>query len=422
MRAVLRHPIRTADSRDATHIFGIGGGSLGKRARRAILSLAGSYILAAGAVIALPAAASAASLSCGSTIKTSITLTSDLNCTNQSSGNALTIGAAGVDVNLNGYQIAGPGASSSTEGIVDDGHNYPTIEDGTISGFTQGIDIEGATNPTKDVKGALVRGMTIIGNGTGISLNSITDCYVMNNHVEVASGGPDAIADSFGTADILSHNYVKVSATGTGFDVNGTTNEVIRQNIVVGTGEQGGIGIVDYYSSGQVTTQNILNDLGTGIFESDEDGAVNYNTGYRDGYGIDEEGAIGIRYFGNHFNWGHYGIWLYDPSGTRLTGNVTDHNSKAGVYVYVDYIYCSHQQPSLCAATLNNNTADYNARGLYSQIRTGGNDNHAAYNAIVNCHNVTCVNTTTSGIATSAAQVVRPPIAFIPPAMTPSRV
>lgn len=401
MRTVLRNPIRTADSRDATHIFRIGGGSLGKRASRAILPLAGSCILAAGAAITLPAAVSAASLYCGSTIKTSITLAGDLNCTNQSSGNALTIGAAGVTVNLNGYKIAGPGASSSTGGIVDDGHNYPTIEDGTISGFTEGIDIEGATNPAK---GALVRDMTITGNGTGISLNSITNSYVLDNHVEVASGGPDAIADSSGTADILSHNYVKVSATGTGFDVDGTTNEVIRQNTVVGTGEQGGTGIIDYYSSGQITTRNILNDLGTGIFESDEDGAVNYNTGYRDGYGIDEEGAIGIRYYGNHFNGGHYGIWLYDPSGTRLTSNVTDHNSKAGVYVYVDYNYCSHQQPLLCAATLNNNTADYNARGLYSQIGTGGNDNHAAHNTIINCHNVTCVNATTSGIARSTAK------------------
>ena len=405
MRAVLRNPIRTADSRDATHIFRIGG-SLGKRASRAVLSLAGSCILAAGAVIALPAAVSAASLYCGSTIKTSITLAGDLNCTNQSSGNALTIGAAGVTVNLNGYKITGPGASSSTGGIADDGHNYPTIEDGTISGFTEGIDIEGATNPTK---GALVRDMTITGNGTGISLSSITDSHVINNHVEVASGGPDAIADSSGTADILSHNYVKVSATGTGFDVNGTTNEAIRRNTVVGTGEQGGTGIIDYYSSGQITTRNILNDLGTGIFESDEDGAVNYNTGYRDGYGIDEEGAIGIRYSGNHFNWGHYGIWLYDPSGTRLTSNVTDHNSKAGVYVYVDYNYCSHQQPFLCAATLNNNTADYNARGLYSQIGAGGNGNHAAHNTIVNCHNVICVNASTSGLARSTAQVVRPP-------------
>ena len=149
MTAALRHPIRTADSRAATHIFRMGGGSVGKRASRAILPLAGSCILAAGAVIALPAAASAASLYCGSTIKTSITLTRDLNCTNQSSGNALTIGAAGVTVNLNGYKIVGPGASSSTEGIVNDGHNYPTIEGGTISGFTGGINIDGTTNPTR---------------------------------------------------------------------------------------------------------------------------------------------------------------------------------------------------------------------------------------------------------------------------------
>ncbi len=348
---------------------------------------------------------------CGSVIKTSITLTSDLNCTGQSSGNALTIGAAGVTVNLNGYKIAGPGASSSVEGIADDGHNYPTVEGGTISGFSAGIDVEGAA---KAITGALVKEMAIIGNGEGISLSDITASHITNNHVEVASGGPGAIADSGGSADVLSHNYVKVPAVGIGFDVDGTTNEVIRQNIVFGTGEQGGTGIVDYYSSGQVTTQNVLNDLGTGIFESDEDGVVSYNIGSHDGYGIDEEGAIGIQYFGNHFNWGHYGIWLYDPSGTRLTSNVTDHNSEAGVYVRVDYLYCSRQQPFLCAATLNNNTADYNARGLYSQIRTGGNDNHAAYNTIVNCYNVTCVNTATSGIATSTARAVRPPVASIP--------
>jgi hypothetical protein len=198
----------------------------------------------------------------------------------------------------------------------------------------------------------------------------------------------NAFEDCFGIRDNLSGNRVALSGgAAIAFNVMGTTDEIIHANVVDGpsSGPASTTGILDYYSSGQVTTGNTLDHLATGIFESDIDGLVAYNHGVHDGTGIDEEGAFGIRYIGNRFSWGTYGVFLYDPGGTLLKDNVTNHNSRAGIFVSVDNLYCAP-----CSARLIGNTADENRRGMYSQVPTTGYGNRAAHNTVVNCHNVVC--------------------------------
>ena len=332
----------------------------------------------------LPRLASAATLRCGSVLTASVTLTSNLDCRAQTSGNALTIGAAHVTVNLNGYTIIGP---SNVVGIADIGHSYPTIEDGKMSGI--GVDLQGAKDPdgmVTEILGATIRHVTFT--GSGISLTNARGARLTRNTVIVFDN--IGITDYSNTADIISHNHILVSSsttsTATGIDVDGTTNEVIQENTIEGAGGDYSYGIVDYYSTGQVTTRNTVDHLYTGILESGEDGIVSYNRGHHDTYGIDEEAATGIAYVGNHFGWGRYGIWLYDPSDTRLTHNVTNRNSQAGVFVFADQIYCGP-----CSATLVKNIANTNTRGLYSQTKTNGSGNHAANNTVVNCHHVDCL-------------------------------
>lgn len=378
------------------------------RTRRRAVTLAGAVALVTGAIMGIPAPAGAAALACGSTISTSITLTADLNCSGDTTGNAITIGAAGVTVNLNGHKIVGPGPAASTDGIVDHQYNQVGIEGGAISGFSTSVNLEGTSST--DLSGATLANLAVTSSGTGVYTNYVYGVNVSRSSFNITgdavsfnwassslatdnkvSTSGTAFNDCNGTNDTLSHNSITLLPTdsgGTGFYVMSTAKEVIRANNVSGRNAgPSSDGIVDWYSSGQLTTENVLNYVSTGIFESDEDGMVSYNRGYHDNLGIDEEGAIGISYTGNSFSGGNYGIWVYDPSGTQLTGNVTNHNAKAGVYIFVDNIYCSP-----CSARLVNNTAEYNARGLYSQIPTTGSGNYAAHNTVVNCHNVICAS------------------------------
>jgi Periplasmic copper-binding protein (NosD) len=384
MRVVQRHVSWPADSRAAGGECPKGICGRRRRVRRVVQVIVGSSLLVGGAW--LPRLASAATLSCGSVLTASVTLTSNLDCRAQTWGSGLTIGAAHVTVNLNGYTISGP---SNVVGIEDVGYSYPTIEGGKMSGI--GVDLQGTEHPdgmVTAILGATIRHVTFT--GAGISLTNARGAHITHNTVVAFDN--IGITDYSNTADIISHNHIRVSSSptssATGIDVYGTTNEVIRDNTIEGAGGDYSYGIVDYYSTGEVTTHNTVSDLYTGILESDEDGTVSYNQGRHDAYGIDEEGAIGIEYVGNHFGWGHYGMWLYDPSGTRLTHNVTNHNSRAGVVVFVDQIYCGP-----CSATLGRNIANDNARGLYSRIKTIGSGNHAVNNRVVNCHHVACVPT-----------------------------
>ena len=72
---------------------------------------------------------------CGQVITQDTTLGNDLsNC----SGTALVIAAANVTLDLNGHRIDGDGVADA-DGILDDGYDGVTIENGTITDFVEGV-------------------------------------------------------------------------------------------------------------------------------------------------------------------------------------------------------------------------------------------------------------------------------------------
>lgn len=73
-----------------------------------------------------------ATLACGQLLETDVTLDNDLIC----SGDALTVNADGIRVNLNGHTIRGDGTGN---GITVRGRIDVTIHGGTIGGFLSGI-------------------------------------------------------------------------------------------------------------------------------------------------------------------------------------------------------------------------------------------------------------------------------------------
>ncbi len=114
---------------------------------------------------------------------------------------------------------------------------------------------------------------------------------------------------------------------------------------------------------------------------------MNDNKGTSDAYGVYAAGTTNVTYTGNKFDNGQYGIETDYPTNELLTGNTTSDNSENGIYVYTDNEGTNGGEYS---AALNDNTANDNRFGLYSQLVTSGSGNHATGNKVVNCYQVSC--------------------------------
>jgi parallel beta-helix repeat protein len=104
--------------------------------RRSFIAVA-LFLGAATAILAQAPPAHA--LDCGRTLTRDTTLQSDVvSCP----GDGLTIGANGVDLNLNGFTIDGTGLGA---GVRNDGFDNVTIKNGTISDFDYGVQLNTGT-------------------------------------------------------------------------------------------------------------------------------------------------------------------------------------------------------------------------------------------------------------------------------------
>jgi hypothetical protein len=152
--------------------------------RRTITVLAVAAVgIAVGAAVA-PAAALAVTPTCGSTITTDVTFTSDLVCT----GNALTVGAANITIDLAGHSLTGPGTGI---GILDEEQGGLTVKNGSISGFSDGIIVDTLT-------GATLTGLTMNGGSDAIVAQGASDVHITasqftNTLVDVRFGSPRAV-------------------------------------------------------------------------------------------------------------------------------------------------------------------------------------------------------------------------------------
>jgi parallel beta-helix repeat protein len=364
------------------------------------VAAAGSGALVMGTMIAASSPASAASVSCGTVLVASATLTENLDCTGYTAGNALNIGADDVTVNLNGYEILGPGDLYNTDGIADVGYNDVTIEDGSFSNFDIDIELQGLTGAavtrvkTTDntveyntavggdyVSALKVQGLFSSDSYAAVNLYAGEDSTVAYSRLVSTFVG---IEDQLGSDNTWAHNSI-VNVDYAGIDLDEETSDVVKANTINGTGADG---IEDEEGSGNTITKNTLNGLYDGVYSYGTGETVSWNDGSHDTYGIYSEGAVDATYVGNQFDSGEFGIETDYPLGELLEGNVTNHNSDIGVYVYTDYQ--TSGSAGTYAATVSDNVANSNRFGLYSQIATAGSGNHATANKVENCFNVSC--------------------------------
>ena len=148
-----------------------------RRSRRFLLPLAVVLLAAAVtlgvALVPSGTAAQAVTVSCGQTITTSTTVANDLtNCP----GDGLVIGAAGITLNLNGHTIDG---SFAEVGIRNDSFPNVTISNGTVNGFSDGIELGDAAagNHVQDmrVSANVTQGIHATGPDTSITSTAAFD-------------------------------------------------------------------------------------------------------------------------------------------------------------------------------------------------------------------------------------------------------
>ncbi len=139
-------------------------------------------------------------LVCGQTITASTTLTSDLG---PCSDNGLVIGADGITLNLGRWRIYGTASTGDGAGVLLHGRQGVTVRNGTVSDFDGGVVILG---------------------GSGNTVSTIT--------------ARDNLGGVFGLAGPTTALY------GDGILVQGSSSNVIQDNLAVNNGPFSGIGVI----------------------------------------------------------------------------------------------------------------------------------------------------------------------------------
>jgi len=152
---------------------------------------------------------------CGATILADLTLDHDLTC----AGTALTVGADGITIDLNGHSIAGSGSGS---GIDVTGRTAITISGGVISNFQTGVRIN-------ESSGVVVQGNEFRGNTDGVDCQAGCAGNTIKENEFLDNRSRGVMLRGFSTENLVQEN------TFTGNNISilvNCTNCVVRENSV----------------------------------------------------------------------------------------------------------------------------------------------------------------------------------------------
>jgi hypothetical protein len=167
--------------------------------RRALCRVGLFSLVLGGGALALPSLA-AANPACGKVVTHNVTLSANMNCTsgNDSQVAALFVGNNGITINLNGFSITGnpsvvygvdnagdwngnaPG-SGGTSG-PGTGFNNDKVENGNVTGFGFGLDVENTT-------GMKISNMTVYNSTNGLALSGSNKASVTGSHFGITNNG-----------------------------------------------------------------------------------------------------------------------------------------------------------------------------------------------------------------------------------------
>lgn len=269
---------------------------------------AGLLLALAVALVQLPAQAAGppkATLYCGQTISSSVTLANDLYC----SDTALFIVADDVVLDLGGRTVHGQSFDPAIDGFAS--ADRIIIRNGTIEGFAIGIDLETADS--------LIERVTIKGGSIGIRTggDSHDNLFQRNKMIDVERG-----IDMGGDGETATRNKmtrVTVGVTFSPFARNGaaTANKltgvglgagvVVAPDLLVTPDDNNftidsnsakgflyGIQVGDQRGSADVTNNKVTGNTEHGIFDDGEGTLISGNTASKNGFFNDEDDDFGL--------------------------------------------------------------------------------------------------------------------------------
>ena len=139
---------------------------------------------------------------------------------------AIQITSHGVSLDLNGFSIIGPGTFPSEIGIVGDGHKRVRIFNGAISGFSQAISFQGASELitlerlqidafTISAQGPVAGGVAVI--GRDVSAKSLIRDVIGKGQIQITC--PSVVVDTVGSFGVVEMN-VPFNGSGVSFPTN----------------------------------------------------------------------------------------------------------------------------------------------------------------------------------------------------------
>jgi parallel beta-helix repeat protein len=316
-------------------------------------------------------------VSCGDTITSSVTLTSDLSCPG---ADGLKVGADNVTINLNGHTIRGDG-SPGVSGVYNAGFDHVTIENGAVANYFDGIVIWSKSSTDRALYN-VVKGVTVTGAvDMGIQLNGAPNCRVVGNSVFRTKSGSNIFVWNHSDRCLISDNTV-VKTSFYGIAVASSRGVRVLRNLVA-SGRSSGIVV-----GGQrykISQNKVFGNRGPGIlFSGGNNNTFSKNTVSGNGAGLLIGRGAGTVVDGNTVT-GNAGIGIKVRSkqGTyQVTGNVAGGNGKSGIVNFAG------------GTTIGGNTANGNGVwGIWSVPGSAdGGGNSAKLNAKFpfECVNVSC--------------------------------
>ncbi|MGH3346037.1 MAG: right-handed parallel beta-helix repeat-containing protein [Nocardioides sp.] len=247
-------------------------------------------------LLAVPATpATAAVVTCGTVVTTSITLTSDVG---PCPGDALIAGADNITIDLGGYTISGTGTGAGV-GVAQ--RTGVTVTNGTIQGFHTAVVLDESTHSTvsKLVLRDNIRGVDVAGSdGNLVDKNTIRNSAL------------DAIRLGLSADNVISKNTL--------------------------SGNVFGIGVADF-STGNLVEKNVLRDtrgFGIAVFSDSDSNRIEKNDVQRtlqgDGITVSLDSDLTF-IFKNIANVNSDdGIDTDNPQ-TTITGNIANNNGDLGI-------------------------------------------------------------------------------------------
>ena len=256
-------------------------------------------LLASACLLGLPATAAAEHVHCGDVIAQDTTLDGDLAC----AGDALELAADGVTLDLGGHTIRQSGAAG--RGVVAWAGNRVVIRNGTIQGFADGVETDGA-------RGTTLHDMVLEGNGNGLRCAYAPECRIEDSTVRDNGVGIQVASADGGSREPTIVRRNRIHDNGVGVTITGES-AVVSENRIERNRTDGIRN--DYGYPVEIERNVVAHNGGDGVhvwYIADATVAKNR---------IFDNGANGVAVFGS---FGQFGDTAADIRDNRITGNDQD--------------------------------------------------------------------------------------------------